>query len=142
MSDYKAVNKVGEVPVGELYERVEFDDRRDLVVGEDIVTWDDPDAVGDEREGPEGVWMASFVVTGVVDKIYKRPDGSIEIGLAGSPVGRLSLDSPNLTITNGDRFDMFLNSEYDDYMVEKWFTTLPEYDERDVDYEEYVREGK
>lgn len=109
-------NKIGEVPVGELYEKVTLDDGTEVEVGETVVGWDEPDIMDIEHEGHQ---VDSLVTTGVVDKIYKRPDGP-EVSIKNARLGRLSLDSPYLQIP-AERPDRFLSSDAEGCVIEYWY---------------------
>jgi len=112
--EYK--NKVGKVPVGELYDVVKFSDKPDIQVGETIVGWDEPDIHGIEKDGSQ---VDSMLITGVVDKIYKRPNGP-EISIKNAGIGRLDVESPHFQ-NPAERPDRFLNSNTDGSIVEYWY---------------------
>lgn len=109
-------NKLGEVPVGELYQSVELDDGSEITVGESIVGWDEPDILDIEHEGHQ---VDSMLTTGVVDKIYKRPDGP-EVSIKNARLGRLDVESPYFQI-QAERADRFLNSDTENSIVEYWY---------------------
>jgi len=113
---FKYVNQIGEVPVGELYEKVELSNGLDIVVGESIVGWDEPDIQGIKKEESQ---VDSMLITGVVDKIYKRPSGP-EISIKGAKIGRLSIDSPYFQ-NPAERADRFLNSDTENSITEFWY---------------------
>jgi hypothetical protein len=115
MVEYK--NKIGEVPVGELYEEVELDNGKNIKVNETVVEWDEPDL--DERSTRDGHRVNSMVTTGVVDKIYKRPNGP-EISIKNADLGRLPSNSQYLQIP-AERSDMFLSRNAEGCIIEYWY---------------------
>lgn len=110
-------NKIGEVPVGELYESIELDDGTTIETNETVVGWDEPDI--DERTTHNGHQVTSMVTTGIVDKIYKRPSGP-EISIKNAPLGRLSVESHNLKVP-AKRPDRYLGSNANGCVIEFWY---------------------
>lgn len=109
-------NKKGEVPVGELYEKVVLDDGTEIIAGDSVVGWDEPDIIDIEYDGHQ---VTSMLTTGFVDKIFKRPDGP-EITIKNASLGRLSVDSNYLQIP-AERPDRFLSSHAEGCIVEYWY---------------------
>lgn len=117
MTSYNYKDQIGEVPTGELYESVVLPNGKEVTVGETIVGWDEPDL--NHRIKRDGHRVKSMITTGIVGKIYKRPDGP-EICIRGASLGRLPLESRNLKLP-AERPDKFLNSETDKSVVEYWY---------------------
>lgn len=114
MVNYK--NKTGKVPVGELYERVELKDGTEVIVGETVVGWDEPDILDINHNGKQ---VQNQLTTGLVDKIYRRPDGP-EISIQNASLGRLPVHSNYLQIP-AERPDRFLSSNAEGCVVEYWY---------------------
>jgi len=117
MTSYNYKNKIGEVPVGELYESVILPNGEEVTVGETIVGWDEPDLDQDIKR--DGLRVNSMITTGIVGKIYQRPDGP-EISIQGASLGRLPLKSRYLQLP-AERPDRFLNSDTNKSIVEYWY---------------------
>jgi hypothetical protein len=115
MVEYK--NKVGEVPVGEIYEEVELENGQRIICNETVVGWDEPDL--DERVTRDGHRVNTMVTTGVVEKIYKRPNGP-EVSIKNAHLGRVSPSSRYFQIP-AERPDMFLNRGAEGCVVEYWY---------------------
>lgn len=110
-------NKIGEVPVGELYESVATSDGKEVTVNETIVSWDEPDL--DHNIKRNGHSVNQMITTGIIDKIYKRPNGP-EISIRGAKLGRLDLESKYIKLPS-DRADKFLNANTRECIIEYWY---------------------
>lgn len=131
-------NQISKVRVGKLYESVTVNGET-IEVG-DIVGFEvkDPNPNGVHEEDNEAI--LSQIVTGKVGKIYQTQSGP-EIGIKGSPVGRISVEDID---TQPDRVNRYF-SEFPEAngncVVETWYSETPWSDEDYQVENEYTLES-